>query len=455
MISQASFTFFINAAMETVAVIFLCIILFSYSLKKQKTPTCIPFCLFVGDLILLLTVNLVTWILDGMFVSPDFHPVLYRLDLILMVFDFFFYCFASVLFYNYVTKLISSIEDTGKKPKLSVIHTLTAVCFVTTAVFASSMFTGVFYYFPDDGYTYYTPAYWVLAVISIPAIWMSCYVVLKNRKKIGRKRCLILLSYLMVPMLLFVTDQFFSLSISYLSLAFIALTIYVGVDIDRNKELMEQKMIIAKSETEKTEMKAHLMMSQIQPHFLYNTLSTIAYLCRKDPADAEAAVNEFSDYLAGNLRSINADCPIPFETELTHVENYLKIQKRRFSDRIIVRYDITVRDFRIPALTLQPIVENAVKHAVEKRLEPTTISISSEETDNEYSVTVQDDGPGFDVTQAPADDRPRLGIVSAKNRLDYMLGGRLETESTKGLGTTVRIIIPKFAKGDKNEAISR
>lgn len=191
------------------------------------------------------------------------------------------------------------------------------------------------------------------------------------------------------------------------------------------------------------EQRTQIMMSQIQPHFLYNTLSTIAYLCRHDPKDAENAVNEFSDYLAGNLSAINAERPILFEKELGHVENYLKIQKRRFQQRISVEYNIETVDFRIPALTLQPIVENAVRHCVEKSLETTTIQISSGETEHEYTVKVQDDGPGFNVSQKPKDDRPHIGIASVRSRLGNMVGGRLEIESEIGVGTTVTVVIPK------------
>ena len=135
--------------------------------------------------------------------------------------------------------------------------------------------------------------------------------------------------------------------------------------------------------------------------------------------------------------------PIMFETELEHVENYLKIQKRRFPQRINVEYEIKAKAFRLPALTLQPIVENAVRHGVEKSLELTTIRIASEETGNAYLITVADDGPGFDAEEKPSDDRPRIGIASVKSRLANLVGGSLKIESEKGVGTTVTIIIPK------------
>lgn len=440
MISYTSLRFYINATAELIAILFLVILFVSSVLRKSANQTKTAFGLFVLDLVLLLFCNMTTWVLDGMFVSPTYLPKLYTLDLALTVFDFFFYCLAGVMFFNYVCSLTGCMKT--KRKRLICIHLLTVYCLVSTAIFSLSIDTGWFCYFPADGYTYYTPAYGVLVVLSIPGVWLSYIVIFKNRKLL-KKKLYPLLTYLIVPMLFAVVDQLFSLSVSYVCLAFIALSIYVGVDIEQDKELLAQEAEIDRSKAENTEMKVNLMMSQIQPHFLYNTLSTIAYLCRHDPNDAENAVNEFSDYLSGNLRSINTMRPIMFETELEHVENYLKIQKRRFPQRLIVEYDIKVKDFRIPALALQPIVENAVKHGVEKRLEPTTVRIASNETEGEYRITVSDNGPGFDINEPPSDDRPHIGIASTKSRLANMVGGRMEINSEKGVGTTVTIIIPK------------
>ena len=444
MISYTSLQFYLNAALEVVAVLFLGILLVSCLLRKNENNTRRPFCLFALDLILLLLCNLTTWVLDGLFVSPSHFPRLYTLDLVLTVFDFFFYCLAGVLFFNYLDNLIDNMKKVRKtKRELRLIHGLVIHCFVMSVLFATSMFTGWLYYFPEDGYTYYTPAYWVFVVLSVPALWLSLVAIFRNRKLLGNGKTFVLLAYLILPMVMAVVDQTFSLSISYVILPLIASVIYVGVDIEQDREILKQQAQIAQYESEKTEMKVNLMMSQIQPHFLYNTLSTIAYLCRHDPNDAENAVNEFADYLSGNLKSINTMRPILFETELEHVENYLKIQKRRFPQRLCVEYDIKVKEFRIPALALQPIVENAVKHGVEKRLEPTTVRIASEETDGEYRITVSDNGPGFDLGEQPSDDRLHIGIASAKSRLANLVGGRMEIESEKGMGTTVTIIIPK------------
>lgn len=446
MISYTSLQFYWNAALEIAAIIFLAVIFASVLIKKKARRTRFPFALFIADLIFLLSCNMITWVLDGMFVSPSHLPRLYTLDLVLTVFDFFFYCFGSVLFYVYILSLIGRFDGEKKKKAVFLAHMLGLYTLVITLLFASSMYTGWFYSFPDDGYTHYTAAYWVL-LFSVPAVWLSLYTVIKNRSYFGRAKTALLLAYIIIPTLLLVVDQIFSLSASYLCVAFIALIIYVGVDIEQEHALLEQEAQISMHDAEKLNMKVSLMMSQIQPHFLYNTLSSIAYLCRHDPKEAEVAVNEFSDYLAGNLRSINTMHPICFETELQHVENYLKIQKRRFPHRLNVEYDIQTTDFMIPSLTLQPIVENAVRHAVEVRLEMTTVRICSYETPEQFVVSVRDDGPGFDTDRKAEDERPHIGIASVRSRLDNMVGGKLEISSEAGAGATVTIIIPKVKKG--------
>ncbi|MCQ2480420.1 MAG: histidine kinase [Clostridia bacterium] len=441
MVSYTKARFYLNASLMIIAAMFTTITFISCLLKERQIRTKAPFCILTLDIILMLLCNYFIWLFGGMGVSQTNRQELFGLNYTITVFDFFFYCIASTFFYNYIVTLVSGRED-NKKTRLTIIHTLIIICFVITFVFADSIYSERFNGFNGEG-KFLTTTYWVMIAVSAPSIWMSFFAIIINRKSLGLRKTAFLLSYLFLPMALVFVDRIFGLPISYIGFALIDAIIYVGVDLEQDRELLRKEAIIAKQETENTEMKVNLMMSQIQPHFLYNTLSTIAYLCRKDPQDAENAVNEFSDYLAGNLRSINTTLPILFETELNHVENYLKIQKRRFPDRINVEYNIGAQNFLIPALTLQPIVENAVRHAVETRIEMTTITISSKETENEYLVSVKDDGPGFDVTKRNNDDRPHIGIASARSRLDRMVGGRLEIKSEAGKGTAVTFIIPK------------
>jgi sensor histidine kinase YesM len=127
--------------------------------------------------------------------------------------------------------------------------------------------------------------------------------------------------------------------------------------------------------------------------------------------------------------------------EMEHVRHYISIENVRFPD-MTFSFEMGSHDFRIPALTIQPIVENAIKHGLMKLPKGGTICVVSYETDTHYCVSVEDDGVGFDTGKL-LDDRNHVGIRNIRERLHAMVNGTLEIESTEGVGTTVLIKIPK------------
>lgn len=194
------------------------------------------------------------------------------------------------------------------------------------------------------------------------------------------------------------------------------------------------------------EQRLQIMLSQIQPHFLYNTLGAIGHLCKNVP-EAKSAINKFSQYLRGNLNSLSQLEPIPFSAELEHTKAYLELEQLRFGDDLKVIYDLEVTDFLIPVLTLQPLVENAVRHGIRGNENGRgTVTITSREYDDCYKITVTDDGPGFDL-DAPLDEKRggkhHIGISNVQERLQYVNGGKLDVETAIGQGCRVTIVLPK------------
>lgn len=185
------------------------------------------------------------------------------------------------------------------------------------------------------------------------------------------------------------------------------------------------------------------MLSQIQPHFLYNALSSIAELCDEDPALAEKATTTFADYLYENMDCIGSETPISFAEEMKHVEKYVWLEKIRFSDRVNVEYHLSRSDFLIPALTVQPIVENAIKHGICKKKGGGTVTITSYDDAKSYIITVADDGVGFDPSAKLNDERQHIGTENVRKRLESMVDGSMKIETAPGKGTTVTMIIPK------------
>lgn len=198
------------------------------------------------------------------------------------------------------------------------------------------------------------------------------------------------------------------------------------------------------------EAKVSVMVSQIQPHFMYNALTSIAMMCKIDPDTAQEATVTFAKYLRGNMDSLKQTKPIPFDQELEHLKKYLYIEKLRFGNKLNVAYDVTATDFVLPQLSIQPLVENAVKHGVGMKKKGGTVTIATRETDTAYEVIVSDDGVGFDVNAPKKEDgRSHVGMENTKRRLKDMCGGEVTIESTIGEGTVATVILPK--EGQRNE----
>ena len=207
------------------------------------------------------------------------------------------------------------------------------------------------------------------------------------------------------------------------------------------KELETEKMIL---DAQLAESRISTMMSQIRPHFIYNTLGSIEQLCELDPPKAGELVHNFAKYLRGNFGELDNPKPILMSQEMEHVHHYINIENVRFPD-MTFSFEMKSEDISLPALTVQPIVENAIKHGLMKLQKGGSIRVISYETPTDYCIRVEDDGVGFDTSKLQ-DEKQHIGIRNIRDRLRVMVGGTLEIESTPGVGTKVLIKIPKEGK---------
>ena len=197
------------------------------------------------------------------------------------------------------------------------------------------------------------------------------------------------------------------------------------------------------------EQRIQIMMTQIQPHFLFNTISTISALCYTAPEKAGRIADSFGLYLRQNLDSLGTVGLIPFTDELAHTRTYTDIEMTRF-ETIRVEYDIRDGGFCVPPLTLQPIVENAIRHGAFVRDEG-LVRVSTRGTEAAHEIAVWDNGDGFDPAKLSEGDGSHIGIWNVRERLERMCGGSLDIESGSGDGTTVTIRIP-YTKEEQNHA---
>ena len=185
--------------------------------------------------------------------------------------------------------------------------------------------------------------------------------------------------------------------------------------------------------------RANIMVLQIRPHFIYNTMTSIYCLCGQDPKRARQVILDFTTYLRRNFTAIVSMESIPFSAELDHTRAYLAVEKAQYEEGLFVDYDTPHTFFRIPSLTLQPVVENSVKHGRNPYAGPLHILIKTRKTESGSEIIVSDDGSGY---VSGDDDEPHIALKNIRERLDFMCGGDLTITTGESGGTVVTITIP-------------
>ncbi|WP_019680272.1 sensor histidine kinase [Ruminococcus flavefaciens] len=212
----------------------------------------------------------------------------------------------------------------------------------------------------------------------------------------------------------------------------------------------ETKIKLRTSELELERSRRLLTLSQIQPHFMYNSLTSIIYLCDKDTSRAKSALIDFSKYLRKNVDAISRQGLVSIKEELEHTKVYLSLEKLRFDEDLDIEFDIKDEMFMLPVLTIQPMVENAVKHGINDSENGCgKVVISTEEMENYHKVSIRDDGAGFDVESLAKLDESHVGIANVRKRLEDECSGELIINSAPDKGTECIILIPK-EYGDEN-----
>lgn len=278
--------------------------------------------------------------------------------------------------------------------------------------------------------------YSCLIVSAVLVIYNIVVVVLECRKEKRQTLIIpILLTALVIVGTLLDIGSYFPIThrVDYITITTVVVTVFYYI-------WLHIRLVYKYEEDLVLQQKIQVALSQIKPHFIYNTLNAIQDIDGM-PEEAQNAIVDFSKFLRENLDFQNTSNLIPFNKELDHVTKYANLEKLRFRDKINVIFDIQASDFLIPYLSLQMVVENAIKHGITKKYDGGTVKISSFERDGKFFVVVEDDGVGFDVNKVIGDTH--LGFKNARERLRHFVGGTIIVESEVGKGTKVTIIIPK------------
>ena len=328
------------------------------------------------------------------------------------------------------------IEVRGLRVAKEVTVTI-VISVINLAGVVASRFFGFYYSINENHHYIKLSSYPVYIVGCLLAVIPLITMVLKGRKVLRRKEFIAFILFailstiggvmqLIVPqMALFNTAN----SISILIVILIHELEY-SVDTVRNEKMLAMARI-------------HAYESQIQPHFIYNSLTAIR---SQLPPDSEAVdtLNHFAGFLRGTIDVMNEDKCISFAQEMKTVEHYLFLEKTRFGDKLQVEKDIKNEDFELPAFTIQLLVENAIRHGIRQKPDGRgTVTISSYLTREAHVIEISDDGVGFDAGQPGEEDTHHsIGLINLRKRLELMCGGELIIESVIGKGTQAWVRIP-------------
>lgn len=293
----------------------------------------------------------------------------------------------------------------------------------------------------SPGMLYYRWSWYPLLLLPMTLIsLLNLSATIQRRNQLTRKTFLsILVAILPITISLIVHMFVDILPIVDISLTLSVLSMYSLILSDQIEQDLRHQREIARQQREIANQRANIMVLQMRPHFIFNTMTSIYCLCNQDPKLAQQVVMDFTTYLRKNFTAIASDVPIPFSSELEHTRAYVSVEQAQYDDSLSVEYDTPHTRFRVPPLTLQPIVENAVKHGRDPNTGTLHINIRTRKTDSGSEITVADDGRGF----VPADDNElHIALKNIEQRLEMMCSGHLIIIPGKNGGTIVTVTIP-------------
>ena len=394
-----------------------------------RTSTAIAFAMNIVAIVS----NLITVFLIGLDM-PYVLPIL----VIMKYIEFSSWYFMAFVFAQYVIDRLSSV---GYNTRFK--WAVWGYILLVDLLLVVAQFNGMYYYFDANNFYHRGKLYPLSQALSLSVLLISAALMVRHHKKIPAFEVILYLvvfamSFTAIMLQIFIDDiPFISIALTFAMVLLFVMVLLMQV---RSKN---------KSEHELAAMQLLLAESQIQPHFLYNSLNAIKQLCKENPMSAAAAIDDFSAYLRGNMDSLSTDHCIPLDTEIKHVQHYFALEKRRFGAKVDLIFELEAEDFELPPLTVQPLVENAVKYGVMQKTEGVTVKVRSYSDDIGCYVEISDNGNGFDTEAYKSDGKKHLGLAMVGERLKTMAHGRLDIKSTIGEGSVITVFVPRSTGGAK------
>ena len=326
--------------------------------------------------------------------------------------------------------LLDSLPKDANTKKRRLLLALPAI--VNSAVFCTAFFSPLAFSYTADNHYNRGPLYDVVIVVSAMYLVLLGFYAITTVQRRNQRRAVVIL---LITMTCFIAALMETRAVVYPT-PLLNQTIAIGTTLYFLIQFM------ATSTDTIQNMQLSLLLMQIRPHFINNSLAAIRGMIRRNPDEAAEALNHFSGYLQDSMHSILKTSLIPFSKEMELIENYLYMENTRFRGSITITRELIPVDFPVPPLTIQPLVENAVRHGLRGIQTPGELLIRTEMDAKEYRVVVIDNGCGFDTTQPPDPSREHVGLKNVRIRLELMCGGTLDIQSSPGHGTTSTVHIP-------------
>jgi sensor histidine kinase YesM len=373
-----------------------------------------------------LTLMIIAWVID---VSTWRVPEFLTEEKIAIFIEAFCYSLMMPTFTIYLLRFC------GESLRNKLFYSVSFFFLIYVILFGVAQVTEIFYYVTAEGF-YCGEWFFLLKVPVNLTIFLNIFGVIRRKKILPKRYFWAFLVYLLTFSLgTLIHSIIFSEFVLGLGVIFSTLEMVAIIFSDYVNEFFKQQREIVNQQ-------ANILILQMRPHFIYNTMTSIYYLCSQNPEQAQKVTLDFTNYLRKNFTAIALSEMILFSEELEHARTYLSIEQVQFEDQLFVEYDTPHVNFKIPPLTLQPIVENSVKHGLDPDAEPLHILILTRETENGNVIIVEDNGVGFKFESI----KENSALANIKKRLEMFCGGSLIIEPRAGGGTVVKIFVPMTQK---------